>query len=75
MNKDEYIEQLKYNLKIYIEKCTMYENSNRDFIEDIKELKERISKAIEYIEDNFTNEDRTIWHEEIREIYNILKGE
>lgn len=39
------IQQLKYRLSMYIEKCTMYENSNRDFIE-------RINKAIEYIEEN-----------------------
>ena len=38
------------------------------------DLYKKIDEAMEYIEDNFTNEDGTIWHEEIKKIYNILKG-
>lgn len=56
-----------------LQKC-LYEEE-LDVQDQNRELEIRIDKAIEYIEKNFTNKDGTIWHEEIREIYNILKGE
>ena len=33
-----------------------------------------IGKAVRYIEDNYTNEDGTIWHPAMIEMYHILKG-
>ena len=46
----------------------------------INELRDRIDKAIEYIEkyadENFTCvEDTEVWDTEIKDLYEILKGE
>ena len=36
------------------------------------ELKEKIFNVIDYIKENFSNEDGTIWHEDMKVIYKIL---
>lgn len=40
----------------------------------IEKLNDIIEKAKEYITKNFTNQDGTIWHSEMQDIYNILNN-
>lgn len=42
---------------------------------EIKKLNNIIEEVNKYIIANFTNQDGTIWHEDMRDIYNILKKE
>lgn len=37
--------------------------------------KKRCKLAIEYIKNNFTNDDGLIWHEDFKKIYDILRGD
>ena len=60
MNKIIEAEELKIELKETQQ--ALYEALNR------------IDKAIEYIKENFTNADGTIWHEDIKVIYEKLGG-
>lgn len=55
-----------------------------DFINDIRDEKDKeierlnniIKEVREYIKDNFSNEDTSIWHEDMRKILELLdKGE
>lgn len=41
---------------------------------EAEDYKSRVNKAIEYIEEKYSNEDGTIWHEGFEEILDILKG-
>ena len=44
-------------------------------VEKIVDLQQRIDKAIAYIKKEFTNEDGTCWHEEMKYILDILRGD
>lgn len=63
--KEAMIQQLKYRLSMYIEKCTMYENSNIDFIE-------RITKAIELLKKY--NDKENNYYVPVDNCIDILKG-
>lgn len=51
------------------------EKINEDQLTEIFMLQLKIKKAIEYIKENFTNNDGSIWHEDMKDIYKILGGE
>jgi hypothetical protein len=44
----------------------------KDYI--IEKKYDVINKVKKYIEENFTNQDGTIWHNEMQDIYNILNN-
>lgn len=45
--------------------------------EEIKELQERIDKAIDYIRKEFCNNEdlKDCWHSDVKVILNVLKGD
>ena len=40
-----------------------------------QKLQLRINKTLKFIQDNYSDPDGWIWHEDIRKIMNILEGE
>ena len=44
----------------------------RNYYYNLLEKEKRIDKAIDYIKENYTNEDGTLWHEGFRPILSIL---
>ena len=81
---DQYFEIEKYQKEISAYKQA-YESMNesnqrlKTYIEiyktDLDKLQSKIDKALEYIQENYSNEDGEIWHKDIEKILNILKGE
>lgn len=71
MSKDKIeVSMSVYDIPIVIEELEKAED-------EIKKLNNNIKKVNKYIIKKFTNQDGTIWHEDMRDIYNILnnKGE
>lgn len=62
------------NLNIIADYIKKLENYGEAVGERRNQLYDKIDKAKEYIKDNFTNDDGTIWHEEMKIIYEILGG-
>lgn len=70
-NDEEYKNKRKQMYRNWYEK---YKNKNKHLEQDLYIALNKIDKAKEYIKDNFTNDDGTIWHEEMKIIYEILGG-
>lgn len=68
MSKDKIeVSMSVYDIPIVIEALEKAENEN-------KKLNDIIEKVNKYIIANFTNQDGTIWHSEMQNIYNILNN-
>ena len=68
MSKDKIeVSMNVYDIPIVVEALEKAED-------EIKKLNNIIEKANKYIIANFTNQDGTIWHSEMQNIYNILNN-
>jgi DNA repair exonuclease SbcCD ATPase subunit len=78
--KENAVESLKYYeekhfIKPVVDNMKLTTELYNAYSKEINDLQQRIDKAVEYIQDNFTNDDGSIWHEDFKKIYNILRGD